>query len=164
MAMLLIAAGDAGDAGIYADRSFLIDRNLAKLFPDNSNYRKEGEADLKLLMEHFPTWSQDLWFHEAALKVLTNRSETGALDTEAARANKHSRSIAHLSIAISLLKPMLRGQTPSVSQEASLRAKEELNRANILNEELLRDQEKGSKRKVFVVMKLNFPMWLEICP
>jgi tetratricopeptide (TPR) repeat protein len=164
MAVLLLDSGDAGDAEIYAERSFLIRRKLAKLFMGNTNYGQAAEADRIFLTTHSPIWRQDLWFHEGALKALERVNDLGLPMPDEGRGLKHRVSIAHLAIAISLLKPMLLGQIPTISQEDSLRARSELERAKSLNEELLKTEKPGPRREIYVVMKLNYPMWLELCP
>jgi len=162
MALMLLASGDAGEAEVYGERSFLMNRRLVRLFPNNSNYHKEFEQDIRLLLEHCPTWKQELWFHEAALAVLEDVGEIAYELPEATWETVYRRSIAHLSIAVNCLKPMLLGRVSAVSQEDSVRAKQEFNLADALNEELLKS-EAGSKREVCIVMKLNMPMWLELC-
>ena len=164
MAALLLESGDAGDAEIYAERSFLTHRKLAKLFLGNTNYGQAAEADRLFLTTHSPIWRQDLWFHEGALKTLERVSDLALPVPDEGRGLKHRVSIAHLAIAISLLKPMLLGRIPTISQEDSLRARGELERANALNEELLKTEEPGPRREIYIVMKLNYPMWLELCP
>jgi hypothetical protein len=171
MARLLLELGDAGEAEIFAERSFLIRRNLANLFPANSVYQQAIEDDLRFLMVNSPAWKRDLWFHEGASKALQQAlesvqslSELGLAGPENERSLKHRLSIAHLSIGVSLLKPMLIGQTSTISQADSMRAREEFNLSYTLNQELLIDEGRGARREAYAVIKANHPMWLKLCP
>jgi tetratricopeptide (TPR) repeat protein len=161
MADAIMEYGDAGEAQIFAERSLLIHRNLARLYTGNKQFVAEFHRDLSFL-DTLSAWKGDMWFHETALNVMRSTYERDIGTPDEQRSLAHRIALAHVQIATLKVRNAILGESPLPLNRDKLEARKHLSDAKSINDEILAEHwDKGVPNSVRV-MKLNIPMWIDL--